>query len=235
MTCRAACAFLTAAGFNVLVFLALSALNRTRPLPPPPSGAARFTLVEPPFARPPPPEPERLVEPEPPPPEVLAEEPLEVDAPPADLAPLDLPLVAPDVAVPALRIVPVAANLPRRSRSRATPAPAREPERPPARPKTMGSEEVDEPPREIATRCPIYPSFARRRGLEGHVTVKLLIDEEGHVREVEVIELKGHAEFRRAVLKVAKRWRFTPPRHRGRRVRVWAVKTVRFDLKGPQG
>jgi outer membrane biosynthesis protein TonB len=52
---------------------------------------------------------------------------------------------------------------------------------------------------------------------------------------VEVIEVKGHAGFRQAVLRVVNLWRFTPPRHRGRRVKVWAVKTVRFNLEGPRG
>jgi len=233
---RAACALLAAAGFNVLVFLSLSALNRARPLPPLTHGAARFTLVEPPFVRPPPPEPERLLDPEPPPPETLADDPLEMEAPAAELTPLDLPLVSPDIAVPALRVTPVVAKHPRRLRPRRSrPAPPREPRKPPARPKTLGSEDVDEPPRDLAIRSPVYPSFARRRGLEGDVTVKLLIDEEGHVKQVEVIEVKGHAGFRQAVLKVAKLWRFTPPRHQGRRVRVWAVKTVHFDLEGPRG
>jgi len=234
---RAAGALLAAVGFNVLVFSALSALNRTRPLPPLTSEALRFTLVEPPFVRPRPPEPERLLEPEPPPPETLAEEPMEIDAPAAELTPLDLPLVAPDVAVPALRIAPVAADPPRRSAGarRSPRAPPPTPRKPPARTGTLGAEEVDEPPRDLAIRHPVYPSFARRRGLEGHVTVKLLIDEEGRVQQANVLEVKGHPGFRRAVLRVASSWRFTPPRHRGRRVRVWAVKTVRFDLEGPRG
>ena len=233
---RAACALLAAAGVNVLVFLALSALNRARPLPPLNGEAARFNLVEPPFVRPPPPEPERLVDPEPPPPETLADDPVEVEAPAAELTPLDLPLVAPNVAVPALRVAPVVAKHPRRLRPRRSrPAPPREPRKPPARPGTMDSEDVDEPPRDLAIRSPVYPASARRRGLEGHVKVKLLIDEEGHVQRVEVLDVEGHAGFRHAVLRVVSLWRFTPPRHQGRRVKVWAVKTVRFDLKGPRG
>ncbi|MHC4134801.1 MAG: energy transducer TonB [Planctomycetota bacterium] len=231
-----ACALLAAVGFNVLVFFALSALNRERPLPLLTCEAARFTLVEPPFVRPRPPEPERLLEPEPPPPETLADDPVEMEAPAAELTPLDLPLVAPDVTVPALRIAPVVAKQPRRLRPRRSPpAPPREPKRPPARPKTLGSEEVDEPPRDLAIRHPAYPASARRRGLEGRVTVRLLINEEGRVQQVEVIEVKGHAGFRQAVLRVVNLWRFTPPRHRGRRVKVWAVKTVRFNLEGPRG
>ena len=232
---RAACALLAAVGFNVLVFSALSALNRTRPLPPLTCEAARFTLVEPPFVRPLPPEPERPLEPEPPPPEALADDPAEMEAPAAELTPLDLPLVAPDVAVPCLRIAPVAAKQPRRRPRQGSPAPPRQPKKPPTRSRTLGSEEVDEPPRDRAIRHPVYPASARRRGVEGRVTVKLLIDEEGRVQQADVIEVKGHAGFRQAVLRVASHWRFTPPRHRGRRVKVWAVKTVRFHLEGPRG
>jgi protein TonB len=233
---RAACALLAAVGFNVLVFFALGALNRTRPLPPLTHEAARFTMVEPPFVRPRPPEPERVLEPEPPPRDTLVDDPEEMEAPAAELTPLDLPLVAPDVTVPSLRIAAVAAPPPhRRGLRRGRSAPPRQPKRPPARPKTMGSEEVDDPPRGLALRRPAYPASARRRGLEGFVTVKLLIDEEGRVQQVEVLEVEGHAGFRQAVTRVANLWRFTPPRHRGRRVRVWAVKKVRFDLEGPRG
>lgn len=233
---RAACALLAAMGVNVLVFSALSALNRTRPLPPLTRESARFTLVEPPFARPQPPEPERPLEPEPPPPETLANEPAEIEAPTAELTPLDLPLFAPDVTVPALRIASVSARQPRRLRPRrGPPAAPRETDKPTARPMTFGADEVDEPPRDLAIRHPVYPASARRRGLEGRVTVKLLINEEGCVQRAEIIETIGHAGFRNAVLRVAKQWKFTPPRHQGRRVRVWAVKTVRFRLEGPQG
>ena len=181
----AACALLAAVGFNVLVFVALGALNRTRPLPPLTHEAARFTLVEPPFVRPRPPEPERVLEPEPPPRETLVDDSEAMEAPAAELTPLDLPLVAPDVTVPSLRIAPVASPQPHRLGSRrGRTAPPRQPKRPPARSKTFGSEEVDDPPRGLDLRHPAYPASARRRGLEGFVTVKLLIDEEGRVQQV---------------------------------------------------
>ncbi|MHC4550256.1 MAG: energy transducer TonB [Planctomycetota bacterium] len=233
---RAAWALLTAVGLNVLVFSALSALNRARPLPPTTNEVARVTLVEPLFLQPTSPQPERPLEPEPPAPEILASEPAEMEAPAPELVPLDLPLVAPDVTVPALRVAPVAAPRPRRTRGpRRSSAPPRKAAGRPAQPRTFGSDEVDTPPRELAIRNPVYPASARRRGLEGRVTVKLLINEQGHAKKVEVIEVKGYAGFREAVLSVVDHWRFTPPRHRGRRVRVWAVKTIRFRLEGSRG
>ncbi|MFQ5843877.1 MAG: energy transducer TonB [Planctomycetota bacterium] len=231
---RAACALLAAVAFNLLVFGALGALNHGRRLPEVVGGSARLSLVEPPPVRPKPPEPPRPVEPEPPPPETLPAEPGELAVPAVDLAPLDLPLVAPDVTVPALRIAPpVVAPRPRRARPV-----RRRPRRPAVRHEprtTFGSDEVDTPPRDLETRKPAYPAYARRRGLEGWVTLKLLIDGQGRVQEVEVVDVTGFAGFRHAVLDVVPRWRFTPPRHRGRGVKVWAVRTVRFRLVGPGG
>jgi len=90
---------------------------------------------------------------------------------------------------------------------------------------------VDTPPREIINPPPRYPRIARARGLEGQVTVKLLIAEDGTVETVEVVSVQGYTGFRRAVLDSVARWRFSPAKHRGRPVKVWGVKTIRFRLE----
>ncbi len=41
----------------------------------------------------------------------------------------------------------------------------------------------------------------------------------------------GHISFRGAVLRVVRKWRFSAPRHRGRPVRAWAIKTMHFRLE----
>jgi len=95
----------------------------------------------------------------------------------------------------------------------------------------MSASRVDEPPREITDLSPHYPRAALKRGIEGLVVVKLLIDERGRVTDTRIIRVEGHASFREAVLRVAKKWRFRPARHCGRPVEVWGIKRVQFKLE----
>ncbi|MEM9799396.1 MAG: TonB family protein [Planctomycetota bacterium] len=94
---------------------------------------------------------------------------------------------------------------------------------------TLDAGQVDRPPRPLAGNAdPVYPSRERRRGTEGSVSVRLLIDERGRVAEIEVTA--GRGAFVKAVRKAVAGWRFTPPEHRGRPVQVWGVKTFKFEL-----
>jgi len=93
---------------------------------------------------------------------------------------------------------------------------------------------VDRPPREIFAPPPRFPARARRRGLEGEVTVRLVIDEEGRVVEAELVRVMGDASFGDAALEAVRGWRYTAAWHRGRVVRVFGTKTIAFRLEdGP--
>jgi len=61
--------------------------------------------------------------------------------------------------------------------------------------------------------------------------VRLLIDERGRVEDVQVLRVEGHPSFREAVLDVVHKWTFRPARHRGRPVKVWGIKRIRFELE----
>ena len=78
--------------------------------------------------------------------------------------------------------------------------------------------------------APNYPERERQLGIEGSVTLKLLIDEAGRVEDVEVV--RGTASFRDAVMAVVYRWRFSPAVHEGRAVKVWGLKEVYFRVRG---
>jgi protein TonB len=91
---------------------------------------------------------------------------------------------------------------------------------------------VDQPPREKAGNPrPRYPRAAARRGVEGHVDVRIFISEEGRVRKAEIVDVAGHDAFRDAVQNVVGRWRFEPAVHDGRRVAVIGLKRIRFELE----
>ena len=52
----------------------------------------------------------------------------------------------------------------------------------------MTSETVDTPPKALKRLAPEYPSGARRKGIEGYVTLSLLVSESGRVQDVVVVE-----------------------------------------------
>jgi TonB family protein len=211
---------------NLLLLAALTWLNRTEVVQADPVEVARLRLPELPSMQAPP--KELLPKEEPEPEDPVLVDPQQPDPPLAEIEPLALPSVQLGVDVPVVvRAMPVVTRLaPRRHTHRHVARAA-----PPAR-RTLGSDEVDEPPRESLIQKPEYPVLALRCEIEGSATVKLLIDEEGRVRKVELVDTRGSRLFGQAVLAVAKSWRFVAAKNHGKRVRVWALKTVRFRLKG---
>jgi protein TonB len=101
----------------------------------------------------------------------------------------------------------------------------------PATPKTYDSDQVDNPPRELSGNPkPAYPERELNRGRQGAVTVKLLINERGRVEDVALIESQGSSKFVDSVMQVIGQYRFTPAKHEGRVVKVWGIKTIRFEI-----
>lgn len=94
----------------------------------------------------------------------------------------------------------------------------------------ISANEADRPPRELSNAQPTYPRVALRRGIEGVVDLQLLIDVSGRVQRLEVVRVVGHESFRKAVMEVARRWRFSPALRHGHPTSVWAEKTIHFEL-----
>ncbi|NOY64412.1 MAG: TonB family protein [Nitrospirae bacterium] len=89
---------------------------------------------------------------------------------------------------------------------------------------------VGDGPRFSRTVMPEYPRFARRRGIEGKVVLKLRIDEKGSLKGVEVIEPGGFG-FTDAALRAVRQSSFIPAHRNGRPVPAEAILTVKFRLK----
>jgi serine/threonine-protein kinase len=80
------------------------------------------------------------------------------------------------------------------------------------------------PPRRIEGFPPSYPYTARRRRLEGSVTVSMIVTETGEVTELTVTESAGTA-LDKAVLEAIRDWRFEPARKDGVKVKVpWSIR-----------
>lgn len=141
-------------------------------------------------------------------------------------APLDLDL---NLAVPSVGPVTISVrSTPRPAPRRSTAAEAS-----PAQPSRRGQEKsavrtVDQLPKALDAPRPRYPRSEQRKGREGVVRVKLLIDERGRVEAVRF--LSGGRAFREAVEDVIHRWRFDPAREDGTPVKIWATTSFRFSL-----
>lgn len=77
---------------------------------------------------------------------------------------------------------------------------------------------------------PVYPTFARKLGREGRVLLRLTIDEQGKLLNVEVLEDPGFG-FAEAAVKAVKRSSFIPAQRGGSRVIAKALLPVKFELK----
>lgn len=90
--------------------------------------------------------------------------------------------------------------------------------------------EVDQLPRLIEYKEPSYPEKAIMEEIEGNVLLKVLIDREGRVIMVKVLDNGGFYEFAQAAIWAVKRWRFEPAKIMGIPVTVWCMQPVRFEL-----
>lgn len=91
--------------------------------------------------------------------------------------------------------------------------------------------DLDQPPRPLVKMPPLYPYKAKRLEIEGFVKVKFLVDEEGTVSRVSVLESSPEGVFEDSVLQTLPSWKFSPGRIMGESVASWVVTTIRFELK----
>ena len=76
---------------------------------------------------------------------------------------------------------------------------------------------------------PTYPEEAKKNQLEGVVIIDILIDEQGIVRDAEVVE--GEEIFREASLNAIKKFIFRPAEVDGKKVAVRIRYSLRFELE----
>jgi len=77
---------------------------------------------------------------------------------------------------------------------------------------------------------PVYPTFARKMGREGRVLLRLTIDEQGKLLNVEVLEDPGFG-FAEAAVKAVRNSSYVPAQRGGSPVIAKALLPVKFVLK----
>jgi protein TonB len=90
--------------------------------------------------------------------------------------------------------------------------------------------EVDSQPTSISRVSPVYPYEARQKTIEGVVMVKFLVDGEGRVTRVAVVEADPPKVFDQAALDAVRQWRFQPASLDGEAVAAWMSVPIRFKM-----
>jgi len=75
-----------------------------------------------------------------------------------------------------------------------------------------------------------YPPRAKVKEIEGYVVLSLLIDRQGNVSKVNVLESDPPEMFDHYAERTVKQWLFEPAQYKGQPVETWANQTIRFTL-----
>jgi TonB family protein len=80
------------------------------------------------------------------------------------------------------------------------------------------------------TPRPVYPESARNEGREGRVLLRVLVDDHGRSKQVEINNSSGSEALDRAAAEAIKRWRFIPARYGDKAVESWIRIPIDFSL-----
>ncbi len=92
--------------------------------------------------------------------------------------------------------------------------------------------QVDVHPRALRRIAPVFPDAAADAGIQGEVTLLLLIDEYGVVKEASVADAKPEGWFEESALEAFKSARFRPAERKGRAVKSRVLIRVSYELGG---
>jgi TonB family protein len=79
---------------------------------------------------------------------------------------------------------------------------------------------------------PVYPPLERSEGIEGTVTVEMLVDEYGMVVEANVLSIMGPDSFAESALHAVRQFVFDPPKENGQPKRIWVRLRIKFRISG---
>jgi protein TonB len=138
-----------------------------------------------------------------------------VTPPPTATVPAPAPATT-TIAPPAVEVAPAPASAPQ-----SPPQPAARPTQPAT--VTSGVDYVRAP-------RPDYPAQSKRRGEEGRVVLRVLINEKGEAERIEIQKSSGYERLDEAAREAVQRAQFRPHREDGRPVTVYAIVPITFRL-----
>jgi protein TonB len=94
----------------------------------------------------------------------------------------------------------------------------------------FGLGDLDGPLTPLGRIPPVYPMAAKRRGIQGWVKVKFVVNEQGAVERITIVDAKPAGIFDQSVRRCVSKWRFKPGTMEGFLVKTWVETTIRFEL-----
>ncbi len=91
--------------------------------------------------------------------------------------------------------------------------------------------EVDREPKIMLQVPPLFPELAKRRNIEGQVTVEFVIDVNGEPQNIQILQADPEQIFNSAVVNAVRQWRFEAALKNDSKVPVRAETTLRFQLE----
>jgi protein TonB len=92
---------------------------------------------------------------------------------------------------------------------------------------------VGQAARELKTNTrvePAYPPASRRAGEEGTVRLKVLVDETGRPKDVQIAQSSGFSRLDDAAKQAVRRWRFEAATNGNGPISVWTQVAITFKL-----
>lgn len=77
---------------------------------------------------------------------------------------------------------------------------------------------------------PVYPEEARLAGIEGEIVLKVVIQFDGTIGDIEVLESSGRDDFDQAAIECVRQWEFKPAMQSGIRVTMAVRMTIMFEI-----
>lgn len=88
------------------------------------------------------------------------------------------------------------------------------------------------PPRLVRSPQPVYPSAEKNAGIEGTVSLRLLVGYDGNVEEVTVRGSSGNANLDAAAVAACYKWRFTSAKNgSGQKIRCYINIPITFRIR----
>jgi protein TonB len=94
----------------------------------------------------------------------------------------------------------------------------------------MDKSSVDTPPKVVKRSPIIYPELARKQGVSGYVSMNVLINENGRVEDVQILDSEPSDVFDLMADSTIRQWQFEPATYNGKKVQVWAAQKIVFKL-----
>lgn len=96
---------------------------------------------------------------------------------------------------------------------------------------TLHAEPMWDAAKQVKTVNPVYPSVAKRKGIEIDIKVNFTIDINGRVKDIDIVHQHKANYFKSAIRSAIKQWRFLPAKLDGLPVESQMSKVFAFSLK----